>query len=421
MLQRIQRLLERPRAVRALGPLIGPYNPWDPVVREDPAACFAALRARARMPRSPLLRFYIASRYEDVRTVLRDPRFSADRSAHPVERFSRRYERSADLLAFLEHTLLDIDGEKHARLRGLVSRAFTPRRIAALRPRIEQEVEALLDRAAGAGEIEFMRELAHPLPAVVIAELLGVPREDRARFAVWSKGMAQLIDPLSGSGGMAPARKAAEALFAYFRGLLAERRERPRDDLLSAMLAAEHDGRTLEEQELLALATLLLVAGHETTTNLLGNAMLALLRHPGERKRLIDDPELMPRAVEEFLRCDPPVQLTDRIAAQDVELRGRRVRKGRFVMALIASANRDPEVFEDPDRLDLGRTENPHLSFGMGRHVCLGAALARLEAEIGLGAFLRRFPDFRGPNLPPARRRSVILRGPETLPLELRA
>jgi cytochrome P450 len=312
-----------------------------------------------------------------------------------------------------------IDGEEHRRIRSLVSKAFTPRRVEALRPRIEAAVEELLDPVAARGEMELVHDLAHPLPVIVIAELLGVPLEDRDRFRVWSSEVAEILDPLSGREGLDPAWRGAEGLAGYFRELLAERRRAPKDDLLSAMLASEEAGRGLEETDLLSLCGLLLAAGHETTTNLIGNAVLALLRHPGEKKRLLDDPTLIPGAIEEFLRFDSPVQLTDRVISEDLDFRGHRFRKGQLAICLLGAANHDPERFPDPERLDVTRADRGHLAFGLGPHVCLGAPLARLEGELAIGGLLRRFPNFEGPTEPPARRSSVVLRGPTKLPLSI--
>jgi cytochrome P450 len=255
----------------------------------------------------------------------------------------------------------------------------------------------------------------------MIAELLGVPAADHARFRAWSDGLVDFLDPLSGTNGLETCRHATRELGAYFRELLAERRRAPREDLLSAMLAAEDDGSSLTEDELVALASLLLAAGNETTTSLIGNAVVLLLRHPGERRRLQEDPTLLPSAVEECLRMEPPVQLTDRAVVAEVELGGVRLAPGTIVGALLAAANRDPERFSDPERFDVGRADNVHLSFGHGNHFCLGAALARLETQAALGALLRRFPSFTGVPEPRAWKRSIILRGPISLPIRLAA
>jgi cytochrome P450 len=267
--------------------------------------------------------------------------------------------------------------------------------------------------------MDVIRDLAQPLPTAVIAELLGVPTADHARFRAWSDVLVQLLDPLSGHGGLDPPRLAIGELSAYLRGLLDERRREPRDDLLTAMIAAEDSGDTLSEAELVALASLLLVAGNETTTNLIGSAVMLLLRYPDERKRLQDDLGLLPAAVEECLRFEPPIQFTDRAVVEPVELAGVRLEPGVIVGALLAAANRDPEHFPDPDRFDVKRPEARHLAFGLGGHFCLGASLARLEAQAALGALLRRFPDFSGDPEPPAWKPSILVRGPAALPVRL--
>jgi len=281
-------------------------------------------------------------------------------------------------------------------------------------------VDLLLDRMAAEREVDLIRDFAQPLPTIVIAELLGVPSSDQARFRVWSDALAELLDPLSGREGLDRPISANRELSAYLRELLAERRQAPRDDLLSAMSEAQEEGDSLAEGELVALASLLLAAGNETTTNLIGNAVLLLLRHKDERKRLQDDLALIPGAVEECLRFEPPVQLTDRAVVEPVELAGVRLEPGTIVAALIAAANRDPEQFPDPDRFDVGRSENRHLAFGSGNHYCIGAALARLEAQVALEGLLRRYPDFEGPPMPPAWKPSIVLRGPTALPVRLR-
>jgi cytochrome P450 len=419
MLRLLQWLTRRERWLRALRPF-GHFHPFLAEHRRDPQATWRALRAIDPVYRSRVFGTWLCTRYDDVLFVLRDARFSADRSGIPVMRLvSRLVRREPDFAGLIERNLLMIDGADHRRLRGLVSKAFTPRRVERLRPRLEATVEELLDRVGRSGEMEVVRDLAHPLPVIAIAELLGIPAEDRARFRAWSARLVQLLDPFQGRGGARPMIEATRELFAYFRPLLAERRASPRDDLLSAMIAAEDDGQRLDEVDLLALSSLLLVAGHETTSNLIANAVLLLLRFPDERKRLQDDLSLLPSAVDECLRYESPIQLTDRAVLEDCELGGKRIRRNQMVAVVLASANRDPAHFPDPDRFDVGRRENHHLAFGQGNHFCLGSQLARLEAEVALGALLRRFPDFDGATEPPAWRRSMIVRGPEALPLTL--
>jgi hypothetical protein len=292
-----------------------------------------------------------------------------------------------------------------------------------LAPRVEAIAGALLDAALARREVDLVEALTYPLPVIVIAEMIGVPAEDRAQFKAWSDA---LVAPLGTAffevappERVATFRRVRGELEGYLVRLVEVRRRAPRDDLLSALVAAELEGSRLSFEELLAMLILLLVAGNETTTNLIGNAVLALLRHPGERKRLLDDPRLLPGAVEEFLRFDSPVQLTDRVVTEDLDFRGHRFRRGQLAVCLLGAANHDPARFPDPDRLDVTRADRGHLAFGLGPHVCLGAPLARLETELALTGLLRRFPDFSGPAEPPARRASVVLRGPSLLPLVL--
>jgi cytochrome P450 len=420
MLRFVQWLVSLQWPLRLRGFLFGGFNPWLEENRRDPVPTYRRLRENTPIYRNRWQGTWVLSRYEDVAAVLRDPRFTTRRGELLPFRLMRRASRNhPDFVTLIDRNLLMIDGEEHRRIRSLVSKAFTPRRVEALRPRIEAAVEELLDPVAARGEMELVHDLAHPLPVIVIAELLGVPLEDRDRFRVWSSEVAEILDPLSGREGLDPAWRGAEGLAGYFRELLAERRRAPKDDLLSAMLASEEAGRGLEETDLLSLCGLLLAAGHETTTNLIGNAVLALLRHPGEKKRLLDDPTLIPGAIEEFLRFDSPVQLTDRVISEDLDFRGHRFRKGQLAVCLLGAANHDPERFPDPERLDVTRADRGHLAFGLGPHVCLGAPLARLEGELAIGGLLRRFPNFEGPTEPPARRSSVVLRGPTKLPLSI--
>jgi cytochrome P450 len=316
-------------------------------------------------------------------------------------------------------SLLMLDPPDHTRIRTLVGKAFTPRRIDALRPRIQQIVDQALDRLDPTAPIDLIRDFAVPVPIQVIAELLGVPTDDRELFKSWSSRLVALLDPLSADATLADAAEAFSELDVYFTRLFAERRLRPRDDLISALVAASEQGERLNEIELLATVFLILGAGHETTTNLIGNAVAAMIAHPDERKRLRDDPGMIETAVEEFLRFDSPVQATDRIAGSDLEIDGHSIAQGQLVLLLLGAANRDPTVFESPDRLDLSRAENPHLSFSQGAHFCLGAQLARAEGQIALGTLMTRFPDWRGDDRGLDWRGGLVLRGPRAIPIRL--
>lgn len=407
--------------MRLLAPLFGRWQPFHPDRLRDPYPGYRALQQRAPVYRNPLLRIWVLSRYADVSAVLKDPSFSVRRLESAAVRRLGAFQRlRPDFRVMLERNLLMLDPPDHTRLRGLVAKAFTPKVVERLRPRIQALVDGLLDAAERRGELELMRDFAYPLPATVIAEMLGVPASDAPRFIRWSNDLTALLDPFHAPGGLEAAQAAFVELSAYFRGALAERRREPREDLLSALATVEERGDGLSETELVSLAGLILGAGYETTANLIGNATVALLRNPGERKRLADDPGLIASAVEEFLRYESPVQATDRLVTRDLEIRGKRIRRGELVVLFLAAANRDPERFPDPDRLDLGRADNAHLAFSHGPHFCLGAQLARAEAQIAIGTLVRRFPGFEGPREPPAWRPSISLRGPAALPIRLR-
>ena len=278
-------------------------------------------------------------------------------------------------------------------------------------------MESLLDDIDDPASFDLMEVLAHPLPVIVIAEMLGVPPEDRAQFRVWSNRRARQLEPTISAQEREVAAAAAEALDAYFRPIIKQRRASPQDDIVSALAHAEEQGDTLTEREMLGMLRLLLVAGNETTTNLIGNGMLALLQHPDQFAKLRDDPSTIPVAVEELLRFDSPVQTDFRYALADCEVNGFPVRRGQNIVLLLGAANRDPEVFEDPDRLDVGRREGNHLSFGRGIHHCLGAPLARLEGRIVLEVLLERFSSLRLLADRPQFRDSIVLRGLRSLPL----
>ena len=420
MLRLLQYMVAAEWPLRWLNPLFGHYNPFLPEHRADPYPLYHALRSRAPVYFSPVLRVWVLTRYADIVRVLQDPLFSSDRSQGPLFRRLRLMSRlPPDLGRAISRSLLMLDPPDHSHIRSLVTKAFTPRMVERLRPRIEAIADDLLEAVGRDGEMDLIRDLAYPLPVIVIAEMLGIPSADRARFKRWSDDLAVLLDVTQALAGIERAGTTFRELRAYFRPLFEERRRHPREDLVSALVTARVEGQALGEEDLLAVCGLILAAGHETTTNLIGNAVIALLRNPQERKRLQENPVLMRSAVEEFLRYDSPVQLADRLVTADCEVGGRRIRKGNLVWLLLGAGNRDPERFPEPDRLDLGRPDNHHLAFGHGIHFCLGAPLARLEAEVALTALLRRSPDFDGPPEPPVWKRSMVLRGPQALPLRL--
>ena len=388
------------------------YNPVSARMAQDPYPDYARLRERSPVHRSRLLKGWVFSRYADVDTVLRDHRrFSSD----PRKRnLSRR--QKATLPPPADYTMLFLDPPDHTRLRGLVNKAFTRRAVNALEPHIRGLVNSMLDEVDPSG-FDLMEAVASPLPVIVIAEMLGVPAEDRPRFRVWSAQRARLLEPTIGAREREVAAEAGEAFNDYFRPIIQARRAAPEDDIVSALAQAEEEGDVLTERELLNMLRLLLIAGNETTTNLIGNGMLALLRNPGELERLRADPGLIPAAVEELLRFDSPVQTDFRGALEDCEVNGAPLRRGENVFLLIGSANRDPAMFEEPDRLDVGRSETSHISFGRGIHHCLGAPLARLEGRIFFEVLLERFASMRLLAERPPYRGGVVLRGLESLPV----
>jgi cytochrome P450 len=354
---------------------------------------------------------WILTRYEDMADVLRDhDRFSAERSG-PAQ----------DSTAGRPRSMLGADPPHHTRLRTLVNKAFTARTVERLRQRIQSLVDGFIDGVADRGEMEVISDLAYPLPITVIAEMLGVPADDRDFFKEASSKIAVALGPITDMQVAMAALEGRNALIGYFNELIPNRKGEVHtdsgDDLVSALLAAEEAGDFLSHGELLAMLLLLLVAGHETTVNLIGNGLLALLRNPDQLERLRDDPSVERSAVEELLRYDSPVQFTGRLAHVDVEIAGQRIPAGSPITTIVASANRDPAVFADPDTLDLGRDPCPHLSFSAGIHYCLGAQLARLEGQIALSTIVRRLPGMKLATEDLVWRPAPILRGLEALPV----
>ncbi|MFB9833434.1 cytochrome P450 [Actinoallomurus acaciae] len=379
------------------------FDPFAPEFSADPYAQYRALRADG-----PLIRtsrgLWLSTSFAVCTQVLRDPRFG-----HGDTGLSGRPPRRV-------RSFLTLDPPEHTRLRRLVSRAFTARLVERLRPRVSAIVDDLLARLDG--EVDLIAGLAHPLPVIVISEMLGVPPEDEERFKDWSDALARGLDPdfVVPPAELAHRDRAREEFGDYFRELAARRRAAPGDDLLSGLVAIEE----LSEDDLIATCVLLLVAGHETTVNLIANGTLALLRSPDQLAWFRDNPGESAAAVEELLRYDPPVQLSARVALEDAEIAGQRIGRGEPIMLLLGAANRDPEVFTDPDRLDLTRwlTEAPrHLAFGQGIHFCLGAPLARIEGQTALTALMRR--DVTLTPGPLRYKDNLILRGLAELPVRI--
>lgn len=364
-----------------------------PEVRRDPHPLYHRLRERSPMLHQPDLDEYLLTRWADCEAVLRDSRFSSNPAHQRQHRpLAERSFREQIAQAGGVSTLLFLDPPDHTRIRGLVSKAFTPRRIEALRPRIAEICTGLLDDASERGELDVVADLGYVLPVTVICELLGVPTEDRDQFGPWSSDASRLLDGMIDDATLQRGVLGLMQILNYLNHLFDERRSRPADDLISALLAVEEAGDSLSEDELRSIVLLLFIAGHETTMNLIGNGTWALLRHPDQLERLRADPTLIGSTVEELLRFDGPVHVTGRVATRDLEVGGQPVEAGQALILLLAAANRDPDVFPDPDRLDITRTDNRHLTFSHGIHYCLGAALARAEGQIAIGQLVERFP-----------------------------
>jgi cytochrome P450 len=393
------------------------FDPLSASYRTNPYTTYRHLQARDPVHWSSLVQGWVITRHADVIDLLRDDRFSADRMKAEAFEAARRERKGRPFQRFMEQNLLGLDPPDHTRLRGLVTQAFTPRVVEDMRSHIGSIVGDLLDAVEAKGSMDLIGDLAYPLPVIVIAEMLGVPPEDRDRFKRWSDRLGAGLDPLVTQETLAVADQAVVELREYFAPLFAARRAEPRGDLISALVEAEEAGERLDEEELYATCILLLAAGNETTTNLLGNGMLALLRHPDQFAMLRDDPSLIERAVEEMLRYDGPVQLTSRVAMEDVWISGTRVAAGDFAVAMLGAANRDPLQFADAAAFKIDRDDNRHAAFGHGIHFCLGAPLARLEAQVAIPLLLERMPNLRLATSEPTWRETTVLRGLKRLPV----
>jgi cytochrome P450 len=399
------------------------FNPLDPAVRRDPHALYARGRRELPVFRHEGLPIPLVSvfRYADVQGMLRDHElFSND--------FTPGMEVSPEIAALGDTappSMISMDPPEHTRLRSLVNKAFTPRIVRQLEPRLRQVAHELLDAALEAEEVDLVEALTYPLPVVAIAEIIGVPSEDREQFKAWSDKAVESL----GTGFFSPPSVESireqiavrDEMHTYFDALADERRAHPQDDLLSGLVAAEHEGSKLDQDEMLAMLVLLLVAGNETTTTLIGNSVVELVAHPGELKRLRGDPSLMPRAVDEVLRFRSPVQFDPRRATGETEIAGVAIAENDLVLGWIGSANRDEAVFDRPDVFDITREKNLHIAFGFGTHHCLGHNLARLEAGVALEVLLERTSSIEqlGDEEPPLHPSPVFL-GYAKLPVRLR-
>lgn len=391
------------------------FNPFDPETRRDPYAAFA--RARREQPVYVHSGFPITSvfRYADIQSILKDPQtFSSNFPPPPGVTREQLPPPS----------MLGQDPPEHTRLRSLVSQAFTPRIIRGLEPRLRAVADELFDDALEKGEVDFVDALTYPLPVIAIAEIIGVPASDREQFKTWSDtavedlGTGLFVPP--GPERLQKMGRVLTEMGAYFSTLAEERRREPREDLLTGLVQAEVEGTKLTHQEMIQMMVLLLVAGNETTTSLIGNTVLELLAHPDELARLRANPDLSVSAIEEVLRFSSPVQMDPRWLKRDTAIRGVKLEAGRFVVCWLASANRDEEVFERADVFDIGREDNRHIGFGFGVHYCIGANLARLEARVALETLIARTRSFERVGSEPLRMHpSIVFRGVTALPLRL--
>ncbi len=399
------------------------YDPRRPEVLADPYPALHQLQDEDPVHWSAILGGWVLTRYDDVKAALGDPRLSSDRITPFVNHYAKGGGGELGELGRLVGLwAVFTDPPTHTRLRGLMNRAFTSRAVEQLRPRIADIVAELLEAVQPRGRMDVIRDFAYPLPITVIAEMIGIPREDREAFKVWSDELAAFIgSALATPDKYERAARAIAAMAEYFRRMIPARRAIPCEDIMSALVAARDRDDPVGEDELVASCILLLFAGHETTTNLIGNGVLALLRHPAQARALRDHADLTGSAVEEILRYDGPTPAMVRVAVEDIKLEGRTIRRGDRVFTMINAANRDPRQFAEPDRLDLARANNRHLAFGYGIHFCLGAPLARLEAQIALPALLRALGEPALDVGELAWLDSLVFRGVKSLPVTFRA
>ena len=420
-------------------PPLSLYHLLDPDVLANPYPLYQRLRSEAPVHWDPYLHAWVVTRYADVLTVFQ--KFSADRTPTPEQLTSLGLATLAPLAKVMVLQMLFLDPPSHGRVRGLASKAFTPRRVEVLRSHIQDITNSLLDAVqdkgkllippdndAGAstaaqsvsrkGSMDIIADLAYPLPAIVTAEMLGVPTSDWRLLTAWSADFAQVLGNFQHNPDRAPqVIKSLEEMTAYFRDAVQEQRKHPRDGLIHAYLTAEIDGDHFSEDEVVANTIVTMVGGQETTTNLIGNGVLSLLRHPDQLEKLRSNPSLVPSAVEELLRYESPSQHTARLAPDDVVLGGKQIRKRQAVIAVMGAANRDPERFPDPDRLDLERQDNRHVAFAWASHFCFGAPLARIEGQTAFATLLRRMPNLQLQDGPIRWRENMGLRGLTALPV----
>ena len=401
-----------------MDPGLSLYQLLDPAVLADPYPLYQRMREQDPVHWDPFLHAWIVTRYPDVITVLH--KFSADRIRTPEQLSSMGCDGLNPIARVMLKQLLFMDAPGHTRLRGLAATAFSPRRIELLRVHIQEIAENLIDKILDndRGRMDVIGDFAEPFPAIVTAEMLGVPVADSELLRHWSADFAEMLGYLQHDAGRAPRLvRSIEEMTAYFRAAIREKEKRPTEGLIYSLMTAELEGGRLSEEEVIANSILTMIGGQETITNMIGNGLLTLLRHPDQMALLDSDHSLIPSAVEEMLRYEPPVQHTARIAPEDTTLGGKEIRKGQSVIAVIAAGNRDPERFRGPDMFDIGRTDNRHLAFGWAAHFCFGAPLARMEGQIAFSALLRRLSGIALLNEPLVWRENLGLRGLRALPV----
>ncbi|HEY6969693.1 MAG TPA: cytochrome P450 [Candidatus Angelobacter sp.] len=394
------------------------FHLLDPEVLANPYPLYRRLRTEAPVHWDPFLHAWVVTRYCDVVRVLHD--FSADRTPTPEQLKRINLSALSPIAAVMVKQMLFLDAPAHTRLRSLASSAFTPARVRALRSHIQQIADRLLDEAmnGSSGEMDIIADFAEPLPAIVTAEMLGVPTSDHRRLKNWTADFAEMLGNFQHNPDHVPkVLRTLEEMLEYFRERVQELRVHPREGLINSLLRAEINGDRLSEEEVIANSIVTMVGGQETTTNLIGNGLMTLLRHPTEMQRLREDPALLPSAVEELLRYESPSQHTARMAPCDLELGGRKINKRQAVIAVMGAGNRDPERFPDPDRLDVARADNRHLAFGWAAHFCFGAALARVEGQVAFATILSRMPNLALQQVPLRWRTNLGLRGLVALPV----
>jgi cytochrome P450 len=373
-------------------PPLSLYHLLDPEVLANPYPLYRRLREEDPVHWDPYLHAWVVTRYADVITVLH--RYRADRTPDPERLTALGMGELTPISALMVRQMLFLDPPEHRRVRGLASVAFTPRRVARLREHIREIAEGLVAELDGGDSFDVISSLANPLPAIVTAEMLGVPTADHELLKSWSQDFAEMLGNFQHNPGRArKTLRSVEAMVAYFQAAVSREASNPTEGLINALATAEVDGDRLTEEEIVANVIVTMVGGQETTTNLIGNGLLTLLRQPDQLRRLRSDPELMPSAVEELLRYESPSQHTARLAPAEAVLDGKEIPEGAAVIAVMGAGNRDPERFADPDRLELDREDNRHLAFGWAGHFCFGAPLARIEGQIAFETLLARFPQ----------------------------